>query len=90
MNDTPDHIRKKQREIWFSKPLEERMRLGLELIQEVNQQIEDRIRTQNPTFSEGQIRAEFVRQMYKDELSEEYLKDVTQWILEKYSQRSNP
>lgn len=90
MNDTPDHIRKKQREIWFSKPLEERMRLGLELIQDVNQQIEDRIRTQNPTFSEGQIRAEFVRQMYKDELSEEYLKDVTQWILEKYSQRSNP
>lgn len=90
MNDTPDHIRKKQREIWFSKPLEERMRLGLELIQEVNQQIEDRIRTQNPTFSEGQIRAEFVRQMYKDELSAEYLEDVTQWILEKYNQRSNP
>ena len=90
MNDTPDHIRKKQREIWFSKPLEERMRLGLELIQEVNQQIEDRIRTQNPTFSEGEIRAEFVRQMYKDELSAQYLEDVTQWILEKYSQRSNP
>jgi hypothetical protein len=89
MNDTPDHIRKKQREIWFSKPLEERMRLGLELIQEVNQQIEDRIRAQNPTFSEGEIRAEFVRQMYKDELSEEYLEGVTQWILEKYSQRSN-
>jgi HPt (histidine-containing phosphotransfer) domain-containing protein len=65
------------------------MRLGLELIQEVNQQIEDRIRTQNPTFSEGEIRAEFVRQMYKDELSEEYLEGVTQWILEKYSQRSN-
>ena len=90
MNDTPDHIRKKQREIWFSKPLEERMRLGLELIQEVNQQIEDRIRTQNPTFSEGQIWAEFVWQMYKDEFSQEYLEGVTQWILEKYSQRSNP
>lgn len=90
MNDTPDHIRKKQREIWFSKPQEERMRLGLELIQEVNQQIEDRIRTQNPTFSEGEIRAEFVRQMYKDELSAQYLEGVTQWILEKYSQRSNP
>lgn len=86
MNDTPDHIRKKQREIWFSKPQEERVRLGLELIQEVNKQLEDLIRTQNPNFSEGEIRVEFIRQMYKDDLSPEYLEAVSQWVLEKYRQ----
>lgn len=85
VNDTPDHIKKKQREIWFSKPQEERVRLGLELIQEVNTQIEDRIRAQHPGFSEGEIRVEFIRQMYKDDLSPEYLEDVSKWILEKYS-----
>ncbi len=86
MSDTPDHIKKKQREIWFSKPQEERMRLSLELIQEVNEQIDYRIRTQNPNFSEGEIRVEFIRQMYKDDLSPEYLAAVSQWVLEKYSQ----
>jgi len=89
VTDTPEYIRQKQHEIWLAKPIEERMRLGLELIQEVNEQIEDRIRTQNPTFTEGEIRAEFIRQMYKDDLSPEYLEAVTQWVLEKYCQRKN-
>ncbi len=87
MTDTPDHIRKKQHEIWMAKPLEERMRLGLEMIQEVNQQIEDRIRGQHPEFSEGELRAEFIRQMYKHDLSPEYLEAVTAWVIEKYRQR---
>ena len=90
MTDTPDYIRQKQREIWLAKPIEERMRLGLDLIQEVNEQIEDRIRTQNPNFTEGEIRAEFIRQMYKNDLSPEYLEAVTQWVIEKYRQRKNP
>jgi hypothetical protein len=88
MNDTPEHIRKKQVEIWLAKSVAERFQLGLEMIQEVNQQIEDRIRTQNPAFSEGEVRAEFIRQMYKDELPPEYLQDVIRWVLEKYRQQT--
>jgi hypothetical protein len=90
VTDTHDYIRQKQNEIWLAKPIEERMRLGLELIQEVNEQTEDRIRTQNPKFTEGEVRAEFIRQMYKNDLSPEYLEAVTQWVIEKYRQRKNP
>lgn len=88
MNDTPEHIRKKQNEIWLAKSVAERFQLGLEMIQEVNQQIEDRISTQNPAFSEGEVRAEFIRQMYKDELPPEYLEDVIRWVLENYRQQT--
>jgi hypothetical protein len=29
MNDTPEHVKQKQLEIWLSKPVEERLRLTL-------------------------------------------------------------
>ncbi|ASU33462.1 hypothetical protein [Mucilaginibacter xinganensis] len=29
MNDTPEHVKQKQLEIWLSKPLQERLRLTL-------------------------------------------------------------
>jgi hypothetical protein len=31
MEDTPEHVKKIQREIWLSKPLEERLRLTLQM-----------------------------------------------------------
>jgi hypothetical protein len=31
MEDTPDHVKKIQQEIWLSKPVEERLRLTLEM-----------------------------------------------------------
>ena len=84
MTDTPNHIYKKQREIWLSKSLDERWMLACSAIDEVNAQTEYRIRKQNPGISEGNMRAEFIRQMYKDDLSLEYLEDVMKWVREKY------
>ncbi len=57
MTDTPNHIAKKQLEIWLAKPVAERFRLGCEMIDEVNKQTEDRIRKQSPGISEGDMRA---------------------------------
>jgi hypothetical protein len=31
MEDTPDHVKKIQQDIWLSKPVEERLRLTLEM-----------------------------------------------------------
>jgi hypothetical protein len=87
MTDTPDHIRKKQHEIWMSKSLEERWMLACSAIDEVNAQTEYRIRKQNPGISEGDMRAEFIRQMYKDDLAPWYLEDVIKWVKEKYKQK---
>ena len=87
MTDTPDHIYEKQREIWMSKSLEERWMLTCSAIDEVNAQTEYRIKRQNPGISEGDMRAEFIRQMYKDDLTPEYLEDVIQWVREKYKQK---
>lgn len=87
MTDTPEHIYEKQREIWMSKSLEERWMLTCSAIDEVNAQTEYRIRKQNPGISEGDMRAEFIRQMYKDDLAPAYLEDVIQWVKEKYKQK---
>ena len=87
MTDTPDHIRKKQNEIWLSKPVAERFALACSAIDEMNKQTEDRIRRQNPGISGGDMRAEFIRQMYKDDLAPAYLEDVIQWVKEKYKQK---
>ena len=87
MTDTPEHIYEKQREIWMSKSLEERWMLTCSAIDEVNAQTEYRIKRQNPGISEGDMRAEFIRQMYKDDLTPEYLEDVIQWVKGKRKQK---
>ncbi|QOI96653.1 MAG: hypothetical protein HRU69_03735 [Flammeovirgaceae bacterium] len=80
MTDTPDHIRKKQKERWLSFSDAERFRLGFEMIDEVNEQIKSRIREQNPDFTDREVTAEFVRQLYKEELPAAYLAEVLTWI----------
>jgi hypothetical protein len=89
VTDTPDYIRKKQLEIWLSKSVAERFKLGFELIDAVNQQTLDRIKQQNPKFSEGDLKAEFIRQMYKDELDPDYLQDVMEWVKQKYREKKS-
>lgn len=84
MKDTPDHINKKQLEIWLAKPVSERFRIGFSAMDDIHKQIESRIMKQNPTFSAGELRAEFIRQLYKDEFSPRYLEDVLRWVKEKY------
>ncbi|MCS6973277.1 MAG: hypothetical protein N2044_05800 [Cyclobacteriaceae bacterium] len=84
MTDTPDHIRKKQMEIWLSKPVEERFRLGMEFINLVHRQMLSRLREQHPEYTEGELKAAFVYELYKDDLPEDYLKDVMNWMRERH------
>lgn len=87
MKDTSDHISKKQLEIWLAKPIAERFQLAMSTIDEINKQTETRIREQNPSISEGELRVEFIRQNYKDDLPPQYLQEVIFWIRKKYQNR---
>ncbi len=88
MTDTPDYISKKQLEIWLAKPVAERFRLACEAIDEVNAQTEQRIRNHHPGISEGDLRAEFIRQNYKDQLDPAYMEDIIKWVKEKYKDKA--
>jgi len=83
MKDTTEHISKKQLEIWLAKPIAERFQLAMSTIDEINMQTEARIRQQNPSISESELRIEFIRQNYKDVITPQYLQDVISWIRKK-------
>jgi CYTH domain-containing protein len=80
MTDTPDPIRKKQLQVWLSLPEAERFKLGFDMIDEVNDQIRTRIREQQPHLNDKEVTAEFIRQMYKNELPAAYLENVLRWV----------
>lgn len=80
MTDTPDPIRKKQLQVWLSLPEAERFKLGFDMIDEVNEQVKSRIREQQPYLTDKEVIAEFIRQMYKNELPAAYLENVLRWV----------
>lgn len=84
MEDTPDHIHKKQLEIILSKPMDERLRMGLEMMENGRQFMLNRIKAEHPGISEKDLKIEFIKQYYKHDLSEEYLKGVIEWIEQRY------
>lgn len=84
MKDTPDHIVKKQLEIWLAKPVAERFELAFSAIDEVNHQTELRIRQQDPLLSDSEVRIEFICQNYS-ELNPQYLQAVSDWIRTRHS-----
>lgn len=83
MNDTPDHIHQKQLEIILSKTKEERFLMGLQMSEDVHQIVINSIKLQNPGISEKNLKIEFIKRYYKNDLSEEYLNNVIRWIEEK-------
>ena len=83
MNDTPDHIQKKQLTLWLAKPVSERFQIALDTIDEVNLQIETRIKQQTPNISDHEMRIEFILQNYRNDLSPSYLQEVFSWIRSK-------
>ena len=84
MNDTSIEARKKQFEVIFSKSKEERLLMGLQMMEDVRQMVMTGIRKQNPHFSEADLKIEFIKRYYKNDLSDEYLEDVARWIRTKY------
>jgi len=83
MNDTPEHIHKKQVEIILGKSKAERFLMGLQMMEDVRQIVINSIKNERPGISEKELKVEFVKRYYKNDLSEEYLNDVIRWIKER-------
>lgn len=82
MNDTPDYIHKKQLEIILSKSMPERILMGLQMMDDARFIVLNSIRKDNPGITEADLKIEFIRRYYKNDLSEEYLNDVIRWFKE--------
>jgi hypothetical protein len=80
MTDTPLYIHQKQLEIFLSKPIEERFRLGMEMMDDMKCLIEEGIRSKTPGITPAQLKIEVFKKMYKDDLPEAYISQVVKWM----------
>ena len=80
MTDTSEDARQKQREIILSKTVQERLVMGLQMMEDVRQIVLNSIRIKNPGISEVDLKIEFVKRYYKNDFSPERLADIIQWF----------
>ena len=80
MNDTTPEARKKQIEVILSKSMQERLLMGLEMMEEMRQITLNSIRLKNPGISETELKVEFVKRYYSKDFTPEKLADIISWL----------
>ena len=80
MKDTPLEIQELQRIIWMRKPLRERVRLGMEMIDEGFAIVRRSIQISNPSFNEREVVMELFKRLYGNEFSEEEQKPILEFL----------
>jgi hypothetical protein len=80
MKDTPLEIQELQRIIWMQKPLRERVRLGMEMIDEGFAIVRRSIQISNPSFNEREVVMELFKRLYGNEFSEEEQKPILEFL----------
>lgn len=76
MNDTPEHILKKQFEIIQSLPLEERISLVFELTELSRTIIFNRLKEKYPFYDNSKLQAELFRVFYQTDFDPLTLNDI--------------
>jgi len=74
--DTPIHVKKIQQQIWLSKPIEERLRLSAQMIDDAIALQIHGIRMRNPDWTDKQIRIYRLRRMMKTDPSLAWLEQI--------------
>lgn len=87
MTDTPEHILKLQATFFLQKPLDERLRIGLGMMEEGRNMVEGALKRQNPHWSEGELKAAVFRRMYADEFLPDELNRIAQSFISYYTRR---
>lgn len=82
MHDTPQHIQTLQQHIYASKPVEARIFSTMNMLQCAISQAKQLIQEENPQLSETEIKIEFIRRYYGQELGEETLTKIATKIRE--------
>ncbi len=80
MRDTPDHIRKKQIEIILSKPMNERLRMTLDMIDFARETTHRLIKRQHPEFTDLEVKVELFRRTYKNDFTPEEMDRIVTWM----------
>jgi hypothetical protein len=78
MIDTPRHILQKQFEIIYSKPLKERIDGLFEMTELSRKIILNQLKTNNPEWSEIELKIELFRTFYKFDFNTETLNLITE------------
>jgi Rv0078B-related antitoxin len=64
--NTPDHIRKIQNQILRERSPEERGQMAIEMFEMGRLAVKNRLRQQNPTLSEAELKGEIFKCFYRD------------------------
>ena len=76
MQDTPENIIQKQREIIHSKSPDERFMMGVEMINFGRKMVESSIRQSNPQISEIDLKVETFKRCYSQSFDPEELNEI--------------
>lgn len=78
--DTPLEIRQLQWEIIRQKPLEERLRMACEMADLGQRMVRDRLQREHPGWTDGQVRAEAFREIYRDDFPPDQLNELVEQV----------
>ena len=83
--DTPKEIRKIQNQIFFQKTVQERFKIGIEMIEDSKKIVENSIKIKNPQISANDLKIEVFKRFYKNDFSEEKMEDIVKGFREYHS-----
>jgi len=87
MSDTPPHIQELYSRFIMAKSVQERFRMGFDMIDEGRQMMERAVARQYPDLSEAEQKVLLIERMYRDDFSDEEMARVKASFLAYYNQR---
>jgi hypothetical protein len=85
MNDTPEYIKLKQREIFNSIPEGTRLVMALQLMEDGKNLIESGVRNEFPGISDLDCKIETFRRMYRHDFTKEEFQEIFEAFRKKES-----
>ncbi len=87
--DTPEHVKRIQQEIWLSKPIEERITLSFQMIDEMRQLQEIGLKMRHPDWDDEDVRIYRLHVWVKREPKLFWLRPIIEQLELKQCQRRN-
>lgn len=87
MTDTTEEIISKQIEIFLSKPLKERIHIGMDMLFMGRKIVESHIKESYPNLSEIELKIEIFKQYYQHEFDKEELQRIIDSIKKYYQNK---
>lgn len=81
MNDTPEHIRKLQSDFFKKKSVDERFKIGLEMMEDGRRMVEAALRQQHPEWSAAELKVGVFKRMYRPDFTPEQLEIIAESYL---------